>query len=63
MYFFVIDGVVYLNEINPVPGSMANYLFDDFDGVIKRLVNYLPHTTTVTKEYRYINSIQAAKGK
>ncbi|ACZ12075.1 D-alanine--D-alanine ligase [Sulfurospirillum deleyianum] len=61
--FFVIDGVVYLNEINPVPGSMANYLFDDFDGVIKRLVNYLPHTTTVTKEYRYINSIQAAKGK
>lgn len=61
--FFVMDGVVYLNEINPVPGSMANYLFDDFDGIINRLCGCLPQTTTVSKEYRYINSIQAAKGK
>ena len=28
--FFVVDGEVLLNEINPIPGSMANYLFEDF---------------------------------
>lgn len=61
--FFVIDGKPYLNEINPIPGSMANYLFDDFDSVIKLLANYLPKEITMSKEYRYINSIQAAKGK
>lgn len=61
--FFVIEGKAYLNEINPIPGSMANYLFDDFDGVIKALSNYLPKETSIPKEYRYINSIQAAKGK
>ena len=26
--FLVTDGVVYLNEVNTIPGSMANYLFD-----------------------------------
>jgi len=61
--FFVVEGKVYLNEINPIPGSMANYLFDDFDGVMKALCNYLPKDITMSKEYRYINSIQAAKGK
>lgn len=61
--FFVIDEKIYLNEINPIPGSMANYLFDDFDRIITELANYLPSTTPVTKAYRYINSIQAAKGK
>ena len=61
--FFAIEGKVYLNEINPIPGSMANYLFDDFDGVIKALLHYLPKTIAMSKEYRYINSIQAAKGK
>ncbi|AHJ12738.1 D-alanine--D-alanine ligase [Sulfurospirillum multivorans] len=61
--FFVVEGKVYLNEINPIPGSMANYLFDDFDSVIKALSNYLPKDITMSKEYRYINSIQAAKGK
>lgn len=61
--FFVINGLVYLNEINPIPGSMANYLFDDFDSVINTLVNHLPTQVSVPKEYRYINSIQAAKGK
>ena len=29
MIFFVND-TVYLNEINSIPGSMANYLFEDF---------------------------------
>ena len=27
--FFVLKGEVLLNEINPIPGSMANYLFED----------------------------------
>ena len=61
--FFVIDGKTYLNEINPVPGSMANYLFDDFDNIITILSKSLPKSITMRKEYRYINSIQAAKGK
>ena len=61
--FFVIEGKTYLNEINPIPGSMANYLFDDFDSVIKALSKHLPQNITMRKEYRYINSIQAAKGK
>lgn len=61
--FFVIDEKIYLNEINPIPGSMANYLFDDFDNIITMLSGYLPKSITMSKEYRYINSIQAAKGK
>lgn len=61
--FFVIEDKTYLNEINPIPGSMANYLFDDFDSIIKMLAQWLPKSITMNKEYRYINSIQAAKGK
>lgn len=61
--FFIIEGKTYLNEINPIPGSMANYLFDDFDSIIKMLAQWLPKSITMNKEYRYINSIQAAKGK
>ncbi|WP_333804104.1 D-alanine--D-alanine ligase [Sulfurospirillum sp.] len=61
--FFVIEGKTYLNEINPIPGSMANYLFDDFDSIIKLLAKWLPKSIAMRKEYRYINSIQAAKGK
>ena len=61
--FFVVDGKTYLNEINPIPGSMANYLFDDFDSIITLLSQWLPKSITMNKEYRYINSIQAAKGK
>ena len=61
--FFVLDDEVYINEINSVPGSMANYLFDDFDKTISDLTNFLPTTTKVPAQYKYINSIQAAKGK
>ena len=61
--FFVIDDEVYLNEINPIPGSMANYLFDDFEGVLYALRYHLPQGIAMPKAYRYINSIQAAKGK
>jgi len=61
--FFVIDSEVFINEINPVPGSMANYLFDDFNSVILDLATNLPKEKSVPKTYKYIHHIQAAKGK
>jgi D-alanine-D-alanine ligase len=61
--FFVIEGEVYLNEINPIPGSMANYLFEDFNASIELLTNSLPHTKRVKVNYEYIHSISKAKGK
>jgi len=61
--FFVIDGEVLLNEINPIPGSMANYLFDDFVGMVKRVVETLPPEKNIIIDYKYIHSIQNAKGK
>ncbi|WP_331775988.1 D-alanine--D-alanine ligase [Sulfurospirillum sp. 1612] len=61
--FFVIDDDVYINEINPIPGSMANYLFDDFDSIIKDLAHHLPQSIKIPQNYTYINDIQAAKGK
>lgn len=61
--FFVIDDEVYLNEINPNPGSLANYLFDDFNLAIKKLMNNLPQNRAIPINYEYINSIHAAKGK
>lgn len=61
--FFVVEGEVYLNEINPIPGSMANYLFEDFKGSIELLANSLPHTKRAKVNYDYIHSISKAKGK
>ena len=61
--FFVIDDEVYLNEINPIPGSMANYLFSDFRSCIESLSNSLPQAKRVKVNYEYIHSINQAKGK
>jgi len=61
--FFMLEDEIYINEINPVPGSMANYLFDDFDSQINTLAKFLPTCKNVPSGYKYINSIQAAKGK
>ena len=61
--FFVVDDVVYLNEINPIPGSMANYLFDDFDSLLKSLAKSLPQKKMINITYDYVNKIQSAKGK
>jgi len=61
--FFVVDGEVLLNEINPIPGSMANYLFEDFEGMIERLFKNLPKEQKISVNYQYIHSIQSAKGK
>lgn len=61
--FFEIEGEVYLNEINPIPGSMANYLFEDFRGAIHQLLASLPMKKAITITYDYIHSISQAKGK
>ena len=61
--FFVLNNTVYLNEINPVPGSMANYLFKDFKGAIEALSASLPSSKKAKISYDYIHSISSAKGK
>jgi len=61
--FFVKEGNVYLNEINPVPGSLANYLFDDFDNILEKLANSLQSEKLININFEYINKIQMAKGK
>ena len=61
--FFVVEGEVYLNEINPIPGSMANYLFDDFSKTISGLLGSLPKEKRASVNYQYIHSISSAKGK
>jgi D-alanine-D-alanine ligase len=61
--FFVIDNEVYLNEINPIPGSMANYLFTDFPKAIEALAMSLPKRKEIKVNYEYIHTISRAKGK
>ena len=45
------------------PGSMANYLFEDFAGGLESLASSLPHAKRARVNYEYIHSISAAKGK
>ncbi len=59
--FFVIDDKVLLNEINPIPGSMANYLFEDFSRLIREIT--LPSKKSIRVKYNYLHSIRSAKGK
>ena len=59
--FFVVDGKVLLNEINPIPGSMANYLFKDFTTLVKTIS--LPKRRDIKVNYNYLHSIRSAKGK
>lgn len=61
--FFIIEDKVYLNEINPIPGSMASYLFDNFQEKIDLLALNLPHRNMIKIDYKYISKIQASKGK
>ncbi|GHV04101.1 D-alanine--D-alanine ligase [Campylobacterota bacterium] len=61
--FFVIDNEVYLNEINPVPGSLANYLFDNYESALIALIENLPRRKSITASYNYIHSIRSQKGK
>ena len=50
-------------EINPIPGSYANYLFEDFNSVVDEVSKNLPRAKVIDVEYNYINSIVKAKGK
>jgi len=61
--FFVVENEVYLNEINSIPGSMANYLFEDFNNILENLSNCLPIDKKIQINYDYVNTIQSAKGK
>ncbi len=61
--FFRIDEKIILNEINSIPGSMANYLFDNFNKILKDLSYSLPKKKMVNITYDYVNKIQSAKGK
>jgi D-alanine-D-alanine ligase len=61
--FFVQEDEVYLNEINPIPGSMANYLFEDFNDTLINLAKALPKQKNIKIDYTYVNKIQACKGK
>lgn len=61
--FFVVDDEVFLNEINPIPGSMSNYLFEDFNTILTTLAQSLPKQKNIKIDYAYVNKIQAAKGK
>ncbi len=61
--FFVRYGEVYLNEVNPNPGSMANYLYDDFDLALKQMVQNLPKKQEIKVDYSFIHEINSAKGK
>jgi D-alanine-D-alanine ligase len=61
--FFEKNGEIYLNEINPVPGSLANYLFNDFDAVLEKLARNVRTEKKISIDYQYINKIQMAKGK
>ncbi len=61
--FFVLGDQIYLNEINPNPGSYSNYLFDDFNDVLNQLSLALPKSKDISIEYRYIHSLNSVKGK
>ncbi len=59
--FFVHEGQIYLNEINPIPGSLAHYLFKDFHAALNMLANSLPKKRKIHIDYNYINKIKKAK--
>lgn len=60
--FFVYENRVILNEINPVPGSLAHYLFDDFAGVLMKLSGSTrQNLQNFPQKYSYINAIKKAK--
>ncbi|CZE48045.1 D-alanine--D-alanine ligase [Campylobacter geochelonis] len=59
--FFVDDNEIYLNEINPNPGSLAYYLFNGFEDMINLLAKNLPNRVRIPVSYKYIQSISAHK--
>ena len=37
--FFLIDKVIYVNEVNTTPGALSMYLYNDFNDVFRKLLN------------------------
>ncbi len=60
--FFYKDGEIYLNEINPNPGSLANYLFADFTASLNRLAKSIKEPKKIEVKYNFINKITSDKG-
>lgn len=61
--FFVHENELYLNEINPNPGSLANYLFKDFSVVLERLAKSVNLERKIKINYAFLHSINGQKGK
>ncbi|HDZ5017557.1 TPA: D-alanine--D-alanine ligase [Campylobacter jejuni] len=61
--FFVLDNEVYLNEINPNPGSLANYLFKDFNTTLNALADQISLEKMIKINYSFLHSINGQKGK
>ena len=61
--FFVINNEVYLNEINPNPGSLANYLFADFNKELSVLSRSIKTEKLLNIDYSYIRKINQDSGK
>jgi len=61
--FFVHDNSVLLNEINPIPGSMAAYLFEEFDTLLRAVADSVRAKESIAVSYDYIDKIHLAKGK
>ncbi|MBM0637088.1 D-alanine--D-alanine ligase [Campylobacter sp. VicNov18] len=61
--FFILDNEVYLNEINPNPGSLANYLFEDFNATLDALANQISLEEKIKIDYNFLHSINGQKGK
>lgn len=59
--FFVFKDELYLNEINPVPGSMAHYLFKDFNAILLELCKEIKSEKKIDIDYAFIHSINNIK--
>lgn len=61
--FFVINDEIYLNEINPNPGSLANYLFDDFQNELDLLAKTIKNEKLIKIDYSYLKKLGQNSGK
>lgn len=59
--FFIDNGEVYLNEINTNPGSLAYYLFDNFQEMVFELAQSLDSYKKIKIDYKYIQKISVNK--
>ncbi|AXP08648.1 D-alanine--D-alanine ligase [Campylobacter hepaticus] len=61
--FFILNDEVYLNEINPAPGSLAHYLFDNFNSTLDALAKNISLENKIQIHYNFLHSIHGQKGK